>query len=299
MKKIEINRIMIPTDFSETADLALEHACFMAQLFRADLHLVHVMTSFTYSSPIPEMFIDNTLVKELQDKIQDTLDAKAEEIRKKYSVNVTTTLTIGAVVSALVEIIKDNNIDIVVLGSHGASGIKELLIGSNAYRLVIASPVPVLTIQSHAKKLGFTKFFLPIDSSPFTREKIGPAVSLAEKYGAEIFLYGCLTEEHRNEYNQMKLRIEQSEEFIKKHGIPVKSMIEPVENLARATYTKAKEMGADLIVIMTDQEPSNDLFIGPYTQQIVHRSKIPVLTIPTYAYKEWIENPNTQVTSLF
>lgn len=299
MKKIEIKKILVPTDFSETADLALEHACFMAKLFQADVYLVHIMSPYAYATPLPDFVVDNTLIEELKKRVQGTLDEKAREIYRAYGVKVNTILDVGNLVSGVVNLIKEIGVDIIVIGSHGASGFKELFIGSNAYRIVATSPVPVLTIQTHAKRVGFGRLFLPIDSSAFTREKVGPAVSLAEKYGAGIILYGELTKEHEEELKQMELRVKQAEAFIKEHGIPVKSLIEKVDNIAKSTYHKAKEMNADLIVVMTDQEPSNDLFLGPYTQQIIHRSKIPVLTIPTYAYREWFVSQNPPSTSIF
>ncbi len=279
MKQLEVRQILVPTDFSETASLAIQHAGFMARLFKAEINLIHIMKPITSAVPLPELTFGADTVKTLQDAIQNRLNEEAANIKSKYGVNVTTFLNMGGVATGIKEVADECKADIVIMGTHGVSGFEEFFIGSNAYRVITTIEIPVLTVQKQAEKIGFTNILLPIDSSLHTRDKLSVACTMAEKYGATIHVMGILTPEHSQEEKQMQVRISQVEEFLTKHKIPFKTTVRKAENISKASYEMAKEIKADLIVIMSDQEPSTDLFLGPFAQQIVNRSKIPVLTI--------------------
>ena len=165
------------------------------------------------------------------------------------------------------------------MGTHGNSGFLSHFIGSNASKVIHSSKVPVLTIQEHIKKIGFSKIVLPIDSSRHSRDKVGIAAGMAEKYGAEIHVLGCVTPLHEEELGLMNVRIKQVETFLDKHEIIYKSVIKHGNNLAKMSMGFSQEINADLLVIMTEQESTPGLFMGPFAQQIVNHSQIPVLSI--------------------
>ncbi len=279
MKQLEIKQILVPTDFSETAKLAIEHAGFMARLFKAEINLLHIMKPITSTVPLPELTLNSNNLKILQDAIQARLEVEAEEIKKKNGVEVKTFLNVGGVATGIKEVAEECKADIIIMGTHGVSGFQEFFIGSNAYRAISTVECPVLTVQKHTEKIGFSNILLPIDSSVHTRDKVGAACAIAEKYGSVIHILGCITPEHEGEEKQMEIRIGQVEEYLDKHKIPHRRIMKKGDNLSRLSYDTGKEINADLIVIMSEQEPSSDLFLGPFAQQIVNRSKIPVLTV--------------------
>ena len=86
MNKLEVNRILIPTDFSDTANLALEHAVRMAQLLDSEIILLHVVSTFAFRVNLPEVDIDESKNTRLSGAIGARLAEIAEEIKSKHGV---------------------------------------------------------------------------------------------------------------------------------------------------------------------------------------------------------------------
>jgi len=280
MKSFNIKKILIPVDFSETSLLAFEHGSFMAKLFKADLMLVHVITKkyLEQNVLLPKTKIENI------DKIIKIAESKIDEISKtilkKYGVQSTVSVVIGKVSSEIVSLAKKNKADVIVMGTHGASGFEEYFIGSNAARVVIESHCPVISIQANAKKIGFKKILLPVDNSITSRQKVEQAMVLAEHYGSKIYVLGLLTDDESEHRKTFELKIQQMKEYFEKHDISCNTKIAKSSNHGKRTIMYADEIGADLTVVMTEQEiDASEIFIGPTAQKIVNHSKIPVMSI--------------------
>ncbi len=169
--------------------------------------------------------------------------------------------------------------DMIVMGTHGVSGFEEFFLGSVAYRTVTSSTIPVLTIQTHAKKIGYDKIVMPIDSSKHTRDKASQVARFAEAFGSTVYIAALVTENHEEEEKIFNLKVKQVEEFFDGKGIKHEKKLIHGDNIAEMTMDYSKEIGADLTVIMTEQEASTGLFVGPYAQRIVNHSSIPILSV--------------------
>jgi nucleotide-binding universal stress UspA family protein len=166
------------------------------------------------------------------------------------------------------------------MGTHGVSGFEEFFIGSNAFRVVTEATCPVLSVQKHSIKPGFNRILLPIDSSSSSLEKVRYAAEIAKKYNSTILILGILSVADDDAAAKLEIRLEQVEEFLDKKDVNFESSVVEGENLASISLKQAKKLKADLICIMTEQEENlTGLFLGPYAQQVVNHSKIPVLSI--------------------
>lgn len=289
MKSFHLNKILIPIDFSETAMLAIEHAAFTAQLFKAELVLLHVVEKHweQFNIIAPEMRVNapDNMMEAIERKLEET----AADIRSKYGVKSTCVTSEGTIFSEVIAVAKEHEVDLVVMGTHGTSGFVEFFIGSNAYKVVTQSECPVITVQSHAKKLGFGDILLPIDNSVHSRQKVSYAVMLAKHFASKIHIAGLFDSNEEKEIAKFEIKLDQIEQYILKSGLVSTRKILPDVNQARSTYDYAKVVGADLIVIMTDQdEDLTGRLMGTYAQQIVNHSKIPVMSIrPHEGYIEF------------
>ena len=275
----KINRILIPIDFSETSLLAIEHGGFMAKLFKAEIILAHIVEQhyqqFNIVAPEIKFEIPSDLVTKLEEKLKDL----AEKIRKDYGVVVTTICSEGTICDEIVSLSNSEKVDLIVMGTHGLTGLSEMFMGSNAYRVVTLSAIPVLTVHNHSKRIGFSDILLPIDNSKHSRQKVVPVLALAKQYGSRIHLLGLLDDDDRSDREKFNVKINQVKEFITKAGIPVSVHIKDGGNLAKNTLAAIQEFKAELVVIMTDQEENfTGSFIGPYAQQVVNHSPVPVLS---------------------
>lgn len=285
----DIHKILIPIDFSETSQLALDHAAFMASRYDAEIIFLHVFETFSYQMEISQMLVQSVKVG---DVVKEKLEALARETHKKYSVKVSTEMTTGSVATNVVEAAERLGADIIIMGTHGASGFEEFFIGSNAYKVVTKTGIPVLSVQTHAEKVGFKDIVVPIDNSKASRQKLRYAASLAKKYNSVLHVVSLITDPGPDMDHKFGIIEEQVSDFLKEKEVRFEVKRINGDNIAKMTMEYANDIKADLITIMTEQEPNIAGFIlGPYAQQVVNHSKIPVLSITPDDAKNVIFNP--------
>lgn len=282
MGTLDIRRILIPTDFSDTANLALEHAVKMARLLDSEIILLHVVSTFAFRVNLPEVDVDESQNTRLSGAIGAKLNRIAEEIRANAGVKITTIVTAGRIREEVVRIADEMDADIIILGTHGVSGLREFFMGSNAFRIVSEAGCPVLSVQDSGQSVGFHEIVVPIDNSFHSREKLGLAVKIARLYDAQLHICGLRSHDHEDEEINAKFRMKmkQVEDFLKEKEVRYTTTTLFCTNIAKATMDFAAEKNADLIVIMNEQEiNTTGFFMGPYAQQVVNHSRIPVLSI--------------------
>ena len=157
---VQIKRILVPTDYSESAQLAMKYADAQAKAFNAEINLLHVVDSSTYDHylqkgmmgegmlpfPVEDVVPDSEMgrkIKGLLDNAQAELDKYAQGGEMPHK----TTLKHGPVVVTILAEIEAYKPDLVVMGSHGWTGLKGLLMGSVAEKMIRHSPVPVMVTR--------------------------------------------------------------------------------------------------------------------------------------------------------
>jgi len=277
--QFQVNKILIPIDFSKTSKLALEHAAHLCKAFNSELHLVHIYKTSTIDV-LPNLTATSASIPNyegLKDMVIEELDELGKKFSEKFNVGYNIEVKTGSVSKGILETAKDCGADLIVMGTHGVSGFEEFFLGSNAYRVVTSSTIPVLTVQEQADRMGFENLVLPIDSSQHTRDKVSEVVALAEKFGSKVFIAQLVREE--DDTAIMNLKVQQVEDHLQNKNIAFETTVLHNDNIAKATLDFAKKVEGDLIAIMTDQENYTGFFVGEYAQQIVNHSKIPVLSI--------------------
>lgn len=145
-----ISRILVPSDFSECSAEALEYAMALAKPLRADLILVHVIEPFPYKLVEGMTFSDygyGAQLAQLTSQIQVLLD-KISKHPLKEKLSVETHLISGTAFREITQLAEREGIDLIVMGTHGRTGINRLITGSVAEKVVRLAPCPVLTVRS-------------------------------------------------------------------------------------------------------------------------------------------------------
>lgn len=153
---IDLKRILFATDFSECAVLAREMARQLAEQFGAELHILHVIHDLGVEVPDFGMglafpgYLENigTQQREMKEGASKLLSQERSDCG---SVNVVTEVRFGKPFVEIIKYARDTEMDLIVVGSHGRSGITHLLIGSVAERVVRKAPCPVLTVRPPAR----------------------------------------------------------------------------------------------------------------------------------------------------
>ena len=244
----------------------------------------------------PYALYDPLLVKPSEDEFQKNIDKsmneQAQKIKTQHGLSVIPIVSKGRVVTEIVKTAKNKKIDLIVMGTHGASGYKEYFIGSNAQRVVTLSEIPVLTIQKLNHHLGFKNILIPIDNSLHSRQKINLAIVFAEIFQAHIHLIGLPESETTLELNKFKIKLKSVEDIIESDGLSYTTTIVHGNSLAKAAIDYSKQHSCDLIVINTGHESKiTGIFLGAFAQQIVNHSDIPVLSIKHTPDHYVIETP--------
>jgi nucleotide-binding universal stress UspA family protein len=199
MKTMEVNthitvkNVLFATDFSRYSNAALPYALAVAHQYGVKLFAAHVLSQESYLFTIPEGW---DAVREQQQHI----DANRLEQQLRGVPHQILT-PVGDISDVIFRLVRDNNIDLLVLGTHGRSGLPKLLLGSVAEKIFRQSPVPVLTVGPHVPPnektvAEFTRIVFATDFSDESLAGLPYAFSLAQEHQAHLSLLHVLKDSH-------------------------------------------------------------------------------------------------------
>jgi glycine betaine transporter len=143
---INIKNILCPIDYSMYSEKALNYAIEIAEKYGSKLYVIHVLDMRVYDMNESELYnfniIDESTIEELRDRL---LKCVKEDVRSKIPVE--TIIVQGVPFVEIIKAAKDHTIDLIVMGTHGRTGISHAIIGSVAEKVVRKAPCPVLTVR--------------------------------------------------------------------------------------------------------------------------------------------------------
>jgi nucleotide-binding universal stress UspA family protein len=275
-----MKHVLVPVDFSEDSVNALDMAVHYANQMDYNVRLLHVIKDAVFYQ---RNFALSNLVDIKNERVIQNLKKIISQYEPKVKNEIDFRIRSGKVYNEIANQAKYGEAELIVIGTHGTSGFEELWLGSNAYKVVNNSPCPVLSVRNSYRRHQINRIVLPIDDTPETRQKVPYTARIAKQFNAIVFILQVTetkkdaVRERINEYaNQVSKFFENNEidfenEFI--HG----------NNLTDMTIDYALRKDADLISIMTEQsESTKNIWLGPYAQQMVNHSPVPVLSIQPY-----------------
>ena len=281
MVSLKKNTILVPLDFSDIATHALNHAIEVAKQFENKLALLHVVEEAMLTSFLS--FGKNDHIEELaKEAAKARLEKISSEIKSKHNIDCITEVKFGKIYKMIDESVIALNCDSIIMGSHGASGLDQI-IGSNASRVIGHSTVPVVVVKSEQHVNSYKNIVFPLDLTAESRQKVNWAIHLGKAYNSTINVFTSKT--GKTEFDsKLMASLRQIEKLLTENGIKfTEKVLENSDgNFALETIQYSEEINADLIMIMTQQEDKklSEYIIGSYAQQIVNRSsKAPVMCI--------------------
>ncbi len=273
--------ILVGIDFSDCSINALEHAITIARKAKAGIAMVWI-NHLDYSKEIFSV--------EPQDLEKEVI-TRFEALIKKYQYHLLDEkieyyIRKGKVYKEMCKVANEIEAFLIIIGTHGSSGFEEFWIGSNANRMVSGSSRPIITIRGGIDVgTDLKKIVLPLDSTKITRQKLPMTALLAKYFNSEVYILGIFTTTSDDIRYRVRNYVSQAEEYFAENGIKYKSTTMEADNISEVTVKYAKEIGANLISIMTEQETTTaNLLHGPYASQMVNHSPIPVLSIHASKY---------------
>ncbi|GAB4317085.1 MAG: universal stress protein [Bacteroidales bacterium] len=266
----EMNKIiLVPTDFSEVCQNAMNQAVDAARFLGHKVVLLHVIDKNTKAQLKKE--------GQTEESIQQRLDALAGDIRLK-GVEADTIAREGDIFTTIAEVASEIGAHFMYLGTHGKVGMQKLT-GSFAIKVVTSSPVPVVVVQKRPFENGYKKIVLPITSDAGPWEKTQWATFISKNFGASIDILQLDNPELNEAVGVITGHFD-------KENVPYTVEKMDGSNFSNKVIDYATAKKADLIMIMTNPDKSFTRFLlGSYDEEMIfNTSQIPVMCINPRKY---------------
>jgi nucleotide-binding universal stress UspA family protein len=260
--------IVVPWDFTQVAENALEHAVKISRMVDNEVCLLHI--------------IDSGLSPKDAGLRKVQLKQAAEAGNGKYNIPIHFHIEKGSIFSSIAEYVneKDNNVSLVIMGTHGIIGMQKLT-GSWALKVIVKSKIPFIVVQdapgNHDK---YQNIVFPVDFRSENKEKMKMAIFMGKYFDSKIHMLVAMSGDrillkktHANLNYAIKYLIQNNIEY-QIHEVPKKKF-------AQQTIDFAQQINADLILIMTTKNITMaDYVLGASEQYIIaNSSKIPVCCV--------------------
>ena len=299
---LSIKKILHPTDFSDGAATAFEHALHLARHYEAALHVLHVAPIFG-EDPIRRAYEsaadDTSMLQERMDEADAQMRALIE-VHPHRHVSLRRVLSRGAAAGPVIlDYARAEAVDLIVMGTHGRRGVRHLLLGSVAEEVAHKASCHIMTVRRQeepkAEPRPIQSIGVAIDFSDFAASVLETAKAMAASYGAMLHLVNVLQPlplslsiTQKTLYDLVPDIAEQSrarleELYAATPGPDVPATFHVVEGQpARAIVALAEERLADLLLIaprgLTGVER---LMLGSVAERVVRTASCPVFIVKT------------------
>jgi nucleotide-binding universal stress UspA family protein len=271
-----MKRILVPTDFSDHAEYALKVAAQIARDNDGEIFIVHMLEFPTQmadavsgGAAIPEIMF---FMKKAHEKLEELLTRDYLE-----GIKVTEAIKYERAFEGIVKSSHKNNIDLVVMGSHGASGFQELFIGSTTEKIVRTSEAPVLVIKHENTNFKTDRFVFASDFSKETKKPFEKIVAFANTFGSHLDLVMINTP---NSFKTSQAAQKIMKEFVNEYDITNYSLhIYNDSNIETGILNFSNSVNADLIGMCTHGRTTlYHFFNGSVSEGLVNHASKPVIT---------------------
>lgn len=270
MKKNLNDIILIPTDFSEVCDNAIEHGLELAKTLEYRVFLIHVITKET------NKYLDEK--KLTRESISELLDEKCQRLTKDFGIQVEFLIKSGNLFEKVKDVAEKLNIKLVILGTHGKVGFQKIT-GSYVLKMVTTVNLPTIVVQKRSFKGGYKNIVFPITAQTQDRQKVAWAVNIAKTFDATIHLIPKFESEKFYRKRIMGVT-KQIKNLFDEYGVKYQDKVtEPgAGNFAKQVIDYAVVHAAELIMTLVNKD--KNLFFSSWDEQIIYNSsQIPVICI--------------------
>jgi len=272
-----MRRVLVSVDFSECSEYAAKAAASLVRKTKGKLFVFHVITVPDYEGQKIQA------LEELPDtsKTLQQIRNKFEEFLKKpffKGINTAEIILFNDVYQTLIDFSEENDIDLIVVGSHGSSGIRQLIIGSNTQKLIRLSNCPVLVVKNNIIKFDLKKVVFATDFSSQSYHAFMKMSELFEIYKSKVFLLKVVTKDDFEITSDIRKKAKRfaddlglknfSTEFINHHSV------------YEGILEYSQEVKPDIIAMSTEgRSLLYQVFNESIAEKVVNESDLPVLCV--------------------
>jgi len=280
MEATSYKKILVATDYTALSENAVNTASAICQKQNAALVLLHVVKNAPAYTPETEYNPTLDYTKEMKIAARSELRHLGDRIRNNFKIQVEEIVSYGDVVKEIVRIVQENNPDLILIGTHGASGFRRFFIGSTAYRVIKHTKFPVMTVPGAGDWTNFRNILFPIRLIPDALKKYDHIRPIIRKNNPTLHILGLTMASDIDRMNDVFELEEELEGRLQEDRVTFNVTYHRCNNYADKILETAEEIMTDLIVIIaTIDKTKGEFFIGPFSQQIINHAKVPVLCI--------------------
>ncbi len=283
--RLSLKTILVPTDFSAESHSAVPFACTLARMYGSTVLIAHSITPEPHQAVVTDALPaqDDVVWQDARQKLGEFAhDPSLQSILCK------TLLDRGDVADVIPEMIRDHNVDLVVLGTHGRRGVSKLILGSAAEKIYRTATCPVLTVGPKAHEpqpWKLRRILCPLDVSEDPEAVLQFALSLAEENQAEFIVLEAVPLvpwQHRESVGERSRRALESLIPAEAKDWCTPEYVVRWEHPAEAIVSESQERQVDLIVMSVHKSRAagwSSHLPWPVASEVVSRASCPVLTL--------------------
>lgn len=259
-------KFIVPFDFTDVAESAVEHAMITAQVVGADVHLLHVVAK-------------KEAVKEARAKLLGAVE-KVKSASLAKNIEIVNHVRVGNIFDDIAEFAMEIGAELIFMGTHGAHGWQHIT-GSHALKVVTNSPTPFIVVQENrVGESGYDDIVVPLDLHKETKQKLTLVANMAKYFNSRVHV---VIPDETDEFLQhtVKANIIFANKFFGERNIEVTTSLAPSKDFDKEVINLAVKVNADLIAIMNIQKNQLLGVFGASHEQymITNEAKIPVLLV--------------------
>lgn len=267
-----MKNFIIPVDFSSESLKGLDLALLFSQYRYVNAQMVYVHKGRPSGFGVHEEY--SRIEERLEELVAEYQPAMGNDSRLRYIIKA------GKVYEEVVSQAESYKDSVIAMSTHGASGFEEFFLGSNAFRIISATTLPVFTIRRNVVPKQISRIVLPIDTTLETRQKVPTTAEVAKLFGAEVHVLSVSLSNGSKSLRRLSAYAGQTCAFLEKMGVSFVEQAVTGNNIADLTVDYARSVGADMISMITEQEASmTNLILGNVAQQLLNKANTIVLNI--------------------
>lgn len=262
--------ILIPTDFSEVCENAIEHGISVAKIMNYRVFLLHVINKDT-----TKYLETENLTRE---SISELMDKKVLQYEKDHGIKVEYLIRNGNLFDKIKSVTEKLGVKLIILGTHGKIGFQKIT-GSYVLKIVSSTNTPTVVVQKRSYSTGYKKIIFPVTAQTQDRQKVVWAVNIAKTFDATIHLIPKFESEKYYKTRIMNVT-KQIKNLFDEYGVKyVDKVSEPgAGNFAKQVIDYAVLNEAELIMTLINKDKV--AFLSSWDEQIIYNSsQIPVICI--------------------
>lgn len=274
-KSLKMKTLLIPTDFSQHAYHACLYAAEMAVEYGWKLHLLHVYQSYYSFSAYPSL--TGTAIYEIKEAADQQMGKLLEDLKKQFpSISIIGENSEGDMADTVASFVSEKGIDLVVMGTQGASGLKYVTLGSNTFAVILKSSVPVVAVPARVSKFRLDRIGFAVN---YHASEVLALEDFTRLVGrpVDITLFHLYKKGKQEETKLMQKWVTRFEKIVTDSGVELHFKLAISRNLpVGINRMVAREQLDALVMTPVDKPFFKRLFSKELIKVVAHKPIVPV-----------------------